>query len=360
MVLDTPPFAAQYKGNDWRAWDEYVQSHSGATCYHSSAWKRAVERAYGSRSYYLILRGRRAAAAGTSGDEQTIGVLPLFHLRNCLSGNQLVSLPFCDYGGVLADDEECARVLVSAAGQLAERLGNAAVEFRHIDEVACDRLQTFCHKVRMVLEVPADVNRLWGNLHAKVRNQIRKGKKERLFSVLGGGELLEHFYRVLSFNMRDLGSPVHSKALVRCVLEEFGASARLQVVYKDNIPVGAGLIIGFGDTVFIPWASTLRQFNRFCPNMMLYWKFIKYAAESGFQKFDFGRSSPHEGTYNFKKQWGARAIPLHWQYGFFNGSTESASVQVKEGYTRWISMWKRLPLPLANAIGPHIRKRISL
>jgi lipid II:glycine glycyltransferase (peptidoglycan interpeptide bridge formation enzyme) len=93
--------------------------------------------------------------------------------------------------------------------------------------------------------------------------------------------------------------------------------------------------------------------------MMLYWNFLKYTVDHGFRKFDFGRSSPNEGTYKFKEQWGARATPLYWQYST-NGHGLPPDPASREKYAPLVSFWKKLPLPLANFIGPHIRKHISL
>ena len=349
---------ANYETKKRQLWNDYVSSHKGGTCYHATSWKTAVERVYGHPSHYIIA----LAVGGNDGgvvQDRIVGVLPLFHLKNIWFGNQLVSLPFCDCGGILADDERVARALLQKALKLAGTLDDAAVELRHTDQVVSERLATSSHKVRMILEIDGDADKVWKSFDGKLRSQIRKPAKEGLIAKIGGMELLNDFYTVFAFNMRDLGSPVHSKALAKCVLEEFGESAKLQVVYKEGLPVSAGLIICFRDTVFIPWASTLRQFNRLSPNMMLYWNFLKYAADHGFRKFDFGRSSPDEGTYKFKDQWGAKPTPLYWQYSL-NGHRAPAFPVSSEKYAAFVSLWKRLPLSVANMIGPHIRKHISL
>lgn len=351
------PQTVQYEEIYQRQWDDYVIAHRDATCYHLTAWKRAVERAYGHRSCYFM-------AKSESPDPRLckiVGVLPLFHLKNFLFGNQLVSLPFCDYGGILADDEHVISALALRSTEVSRNLNNATVEFRNTQSICSDRLITSSHKVRMVLELHGDSEKLWKSFAPKLRSQIRKPEKEGLLSKIGGIELLDDFYRVFSFNMRDLGSPVHSKILVRAVLEEFGESSKLQVVYKGNIPVGAGLILCFRDAVFVPWASTVRQFNPLSPNMMLYWNFLRYAADNKFLTFDFGRSSPQEGTYKFKVQWGAKPSPLYWQYSTVKDKPEgSVPPLAKERYSSLASLWKKLPLPLANMMGPHIRKHISL
>jgi len=351
----------QYEEKYRQLWDDYVIAHPEATCYHLTAWKRAVARAYERHSYYFIAWSRSLENSGAANQGKIVGVLPLFHLKNFLFGNHLVSLPFCDYGGVLADDKHVVRALVQRSTELSRELNNATVEFRNIERVTSDRLITSSHKVRMVLELPGDSEKLWKSFGPKLRSQIRKPQKEGLISKIGGVELLDDFYKVFSFNMRDLGSPVHSKVLVKAVLEEFGESSKLQVVYRSKMPIGAGLILSFRDAVFIPWASTLKQFNPLSPNMMLYWNFLKYAADNNFLKFDFGRSSPEEGTYKFKEQWGAKPSPLYWQYASLK-DTQQASVNplAKEKYSSLVSVWKKLPLPLANMLGPYIRKHISL
>jgi FemAB-related protein (PEP-CTERM system-associated) len=351
----------QYQDKHKQAWDDYVFAHSEGTCYHLNAWKRAVEQAYEHKSYYFLAVSTSSEHDCTPRHGEIVGVLPLFHLKNVLFGNHLVSLPFCDYGGILADDNHVARAFVQTSTELCRKVQNATVEFRNTRRVTSDWLITSSHKVRMALELDGDSEKLWKSVNAKVRNQIRKALKEGLIAKIGGGELLNDFYKVFSFNMRDLGSPVHSKSLIAAVLHEFGSSSKVQVIYKDNVPVGAGLIICFRDTVFIPWASTLRRFNPLSPNMLLYWNFLKYAADNDFRKFDFGRSSPNESTYKFKEQWGARAVPLYWQYGSQNGAQEATDDPLrKEKYWSLVSLWKQLPLPLANIMGPYIRKRISL
>lgn len=261
----------------------------------------------------------------------------------------------------MADNEEVSSALLQASVDLSKKLNNAALELRNTKKMVANQFSTSSQKVRMVMELKGDSHSLWKSFKPKLRSQIRKPEKEGLVSRIGGLGLLDDFYRVFCVNMRDLGSPVHSKALIKGVLEEYPEFSKLQVVYRDKIPIGAGLIIHFRDTVNIPWASTLRQFNPLSPNMMLYWNFLKYAADNGYRKFDFGRSTPQEGTYKFKEQWGAEPNLLFWQYWEKNHSREpSDGVDNKRKYGSLVSVWKRFPLPIANFMGPVIRRHISL
>jgi serine/alanine adding enzyme len=353
-MLKIVPYEDRYA----QAWDYYVFSHPEGTCYHLTEWKRAIEKAYGHKSYYLI--ARTVSVGSSPYDEPIVGILPFFHLNHVIFGNTLVSLPFCDYGGALSDTKEVDSYFLRESISLAEKLNKASVEFRNAKRVAFGELVTSFHKVRMVLKLSGNSDTLWKNFEPKLRSQIRKPQKEGLDSIMGGHELLDDFYKVFSFNMRDLGSPVHSKALVRAVLEEFAGLSHMQVVYMKGMPIASGLIICFRDTVFMPWASSIRKFNPLSPNMMLYWNFLKYAADAGYQKFDFGRSTPYEGSYKFKEQWGAKPSPLYWQHRRENGSTEASGADPKRSYQRLISLWKKFPIPVANMVGPLIRKNISL
>jgi len=128
--------------------------------------------------------------------------------------------------------------------------------------------------------------------------------------------------------MRDLGSPVHSKTLIQNVIEEFTDQFKIILVYKGNQPVACSIIVGFKDILQNPWASALRQYSRLSPNMLLYWAMLEHGCDTGYEYFDFGRSSPDEGTYKFKKQWGSKPKPLHWQYIYLkNKPSDSATDQ---------------------------------
>ncbi|MGV1098211.1 FemAB family XrtA/PEP-CTERM system-associated protein [Thiovibrio sp. JS02] len=333
------------------AWEQYVQENPHAGPYLSLAWKEAVENGYGHTAYYL--------AAFQHG--RIKGVLPLFLIKPPLPGcgGSLVSLPFCDYGGLFADDGEGAAALVERALSLAGELG-AGLEIRSSSPVPVvaedDRFGQATDKCRMLMELPSSSALLWDGFKSKLRSQVKRAGKDGLLCRTGHAELLPDFYSVFSQNMRDLGSPVHSKKWLHSLLGAYGGRARAAVVYKDDIAVAGGIVLAHGKLLTIPWASALREYNRLSPNMLLYWTFLEYACDNGFEFFDFGRSTPNEGTYAFKKQWGARPAPLHWyRQGFPRGGVEKA------GTARRLleQVWRRLPLAAANFMGPSVRKYID-
>ncbi len=354
---------------DIPAWDRYVEAHRGATLYHLSGWERVIRKTYGHKTYYLM---------AVKNDNLVAGVLPLVHLKHFLFGNNLISIPFFDMGGVLADDEQTEKAIMAQAVKIGKNLGTANIELRHTGPLSClselsrnsgtfDQsginlsVQVRSHKVRMLLALSESSEILMKSFKSKLRSQIRKPMKEALHSKIGGQEMLDVFYKVFLKNMRDLGSPVHSKKLIRNVLEEFPDKARIIMVYKDSQPLACSLVVGFRDTLENPWASSLREHSRLSPNMLLYWTMLEYACDNGYAFFDFGRSSPDEGTYKFKEQWGAEPNTLHWHYISLGGKPAGEGEDDdKSKFDKAIHYWKKLPVPVTKIIGPLIRKHVGL
>jgi FemAB-related protein (PEP-CTERM system-associated) len=334
------------------AWDRYVLNHSGGLAYHQFAWKRAVTAAYKFDSRYLI-----AEDCG-----KICGILPLIVFRRPFSAPSYVSLPYCDIGGCLAESDEVKDLLVAKAIAQGTTEGVSGIDLRTGSKTSSIETDMPANqKVRMVLELPDSAETLLKGLKAKLRSQVNKPLRDGLTFQLGGSELVADFYQVFAENMRDLGSPVHSRCWVESVVTNFAENARIGLVYTPEKELAAaGIILLHGDIVSIPWASSLRRFNRQNPNMMLYWHFLAFAADHGFRYFDFGRSTPGEGTYKFKQQWGAKPVALDWTQLDMNGRKSVSSSTSSTARTRIEACWQRMPLPLCNYLGPLLRRYISL
>jgi len=338
--------------SDKSRWDAYVHSHPGGLAYHAYAWKTAVEKAYQFKTCYLAAESRN----------EICGVFPLVHHKPPMLKGNLVSLPYCDVGGILANDAEAQSALMSHALKLMEHSGAASLKIRKAflpEENVESEITT--SKVRMVLELGCSSDQLLSGLKAKLRSQVRKPARDGLYAKLGGIDLLEDFYNIFSENMRELGSPVHSRNWISEVILAFGGQSRIGMVYMpDGTPAAGGIILFTKRIVSIPWASSLRRLNRWNPNMLLYWTFLEFAADTGFEYFDFGRSTPGEGTYRFKAQWGAEPSPLVWTSVSPNG--EENQVQSSSGRNREKieALWRKMPLGVCNLLGPYLRKQIDL
>jgi FemAB-related protein (PEP-CTERM system-associated) len=329
-------------------WNKYILNSSSSTGYHQIGWKHIIEKTYRLKPFYLM----------ATDDGKVHGILPLFFIKSKLFPTHLVSLPFLNYGGICADNVDAEKQLLMEAANLMKEVGAGYVEMHHINNHELD-LATNEDKVTMVLKLEADPEIMWKSFNSKVRNQVRKAEKSGLEVKVGGSEYLNNFYEAFAINMRDLGSPVHSKALFENLLHEFPDTTRVFTVYLGSENVGGAIFISFKDTAEVPWASSKREYLQYCPNNLLYWEIIKYACEQEFKYFDFGRSTKDSGTYHFKKQWGAESKQLYWQYYLPTGAQipEATHTSLKEHFM--IGIWKRLPLRVTKILGPRIRKNIS-
>ena len=383
--------------SDSAAWDTYVRNHPDGTLFHLSKWKTVIEKTYRHRAYYLVAtedRSQRSEAGGLSWDQNKrgnkysifniqysiTGILPLFHLKSLLFGNNLISMPYFDMGGILADNEEVEKALLSEALKIGRQLRADIIELRHTKALSCladssvliadsqknnnvlppINYATKSHKVRMLLKLPQSSETLLQSFKSKLRSQIKKPMKEGLVSKIGGVELLDDFYKVFIANMRDLGSPVHSKKLIYNVLEAFSDNARIIIIYKENTPLACSLVAGFNNILQNPWASALRKYSRLAPNMLLYWSMLEYACDNGYRYFDFGRSTPDEGTYKFKAQWGSKPAALAWQFISLNGRKVDSASDERSKFDAAVAFWQKLPVCITKIIGPPVRKNIGL
>lgn len=338
-----------YTDSDRARWDAYAIASDHASCYHLIGWKKVIEEAFGHKTYYLL-----------SEDENSHlnGILPIVHLKSLLFGNFAVSLPYFNYGGICADTKEIGDELLRAATDIARSEGIGHLELRQIQNFLTE-LPVKTTKVSMRLSLPSTSEELMKSFSSKLRSQIKRPLREGMYTKITGKEGLDDFYTVFSLNMRDLGTPVYGKSFFRHILESFPASARICTAYtKEKRPVASGFLMGFKETLEIPWASSLRAYNRLSPNMLLYWSVLEFACNQAFKIFDFGRSTPDEGTYKFKEQWGAEPIQLYWSYWLKNGGSLPELNPHNPKYKMAIKTWQKLPLYVTQLLGPHIVKNL--
>jgi serine/alanine adding enzyme len=324
-------------------WDAFVAAHPEATAYHAWDWRDVFGPVFGHEPIYLAARD----------GGRIVGVLPLVSFKSRLFGQFFCSLPFVNYGGILATSRDAAAPLLAEAGRLARARGAAHVELRHVDRQLADA-PVRQHKVTMLLPLKETAEAQWTALDNKVRNMIRKAEKSDLTSESGGLELLDAFHAVFSVNMRDLGTPVYPKRFFAAVLKASGPAARLHVVRHQGTPVAGSMTIVHRNRTEVPWASSLREARTMNPNMLLYWHMLREVIAAGGRVFDFGRSTPGEGTFLFKKQWKAEPVPLHWEYALITRDALPDQSPGSGKFAMAIELWKKLPVPVANTLGPLI------
>jgi FemAB-related protein (PEP-CTERM system-associated) len=329
-------------------WDRFVEQHPTATVAHLAAWGRIARDVYGHESVYLM-----AEEAG-----EIVGVLPLVLLRSRLFGRRLVSMPFLDYGGVLAlPGRGAERPLVDEALGMARERAAQSLGLRQLERVPLP-YPVSEDRVTMLLRLTTE-DEVWRALPAERRNRVRKGEKNGLVATWHGAEALDDFYRVFAVNMRDLGSPVHGRRFFQAMLAELPGTARVLLVRDaTGRTVGAAVCLFFRDTIMVPWVSSLREAFQLCPNFALYWAVIRLGCRTGARALDLGRSFRSAGTYEFKRQWGAQPHPLPW---IFLDTAPGAPPPVDRDASRFellVRAWKRIPVPIATALGPWIRAQV--
>ena len=342
-------------GND--ALDAFVRAHPEGNAYQLAAWRRAVAEAYGYAGRVLVAKHGSELA----------GILPLCEFARPLSRPRWISLPFCDLGGALAVSNAVAEALAARARHDLGTRGAAGLELRCSATGTADEAGLEGRKVRMLLGLPESAAALMQSYPPKLRSQVRKAEKNGLTSeVVTGAAAVAEFYDVYSRNMRRLGSPPHSRAWFEAVQRHYGAAGDMfmVIVRHEGKAVGAGWVLLCGDKAVIPWASTLAEFNSLAPNMLLYWTIQSHLCERGVRQFDFGRSTFGEGTYKFKKQWGALPVALDWKEWDAQGMATLPAPAAPGGGSSLRplieSAWQKLPLGVANQLGGRLRRYISL
>lgn len=340
-----------------KQWNEYATENVAAKYSHLFDWGESIATTYALPIFRLAVINPQI--------NRISGILPLVLFAPPGKEKRLISIPYTDAAGIVADDRESGRRLLLAGLSLANELGADHLELRQNGDFHAflqlqNSISTWCYtphtfKTGLLRPLPTSVDAHWTELSAKVRNQIRKARRCGGRAKAGGVELLADFYSVFSENMRDLGSPVHAPELFQSLIGSETLRTAIIVIYLHDKPVAAAVVLLHNETLYNPWASSLRSYRPFCPNMLLYWSMLEYAVNNHCKWFDFGRSSPNAPTCRFKVQWGAGMKPLVWHVFSrkpHNWDPRSESLEY--------DTWKNIDLEHSRRDGPAIRRWISL
>jgi FemAB-related protein (PEP-CTERM system-associated) len=331
---------------DEARWDEFVLNCPEATFFHRAGWKRVIERAFGHKTWFLY--------AESEGHIQ--GILPLAEINSRLFGHALISLPFCVYGGIAATSEAAAQALDQAAQALARQQNVDHLEYRNLKPVHPDWPGKDLY-VTFRKEIDPDVERNMLAIPRKQRAMVRKGIKAGLASEIDDG--VERFFSVFADNVHRHGTPALPKRYFALLKETFGSDCEVLSVLKDGQVLSSVLSFYFRDEVLPYYAGDTLAARDVAANDFKYWELMRRACERGIKVFDYGRSKRGTGPFDFKKNWGFEPQPLHYEYQLHRAKAVPDHNPLNPKYQLFIKAWQRLPLPLANLIGPHIVKNLG-
>ena len=323
--------------------DAFVRERSAATPFHLTGWSRAVAIGCGQRARYLV--AERA-------DGSIAGVLPLTEMRSPLFGRALVSAAFGVAGGVLGDAVE---ELASGAWALAQRLGCPSVELRGGPGPAGWTADTTTY-LGFVRPLAADDEAELLAIPRKQRAEVRRALGFDLEVAVGrdARALAEH-YRAYGESVRNLGTPVFPAGLLRAAVEQLDAD--LLTVRHAGKAVASVLSLYLNGTVYPYWGGGTDVARALRANDRMYFALMSHARARGCTRFDFGRSKAGTGAAAFKKNWGFAPEPLtYWSRS--DGPTRAVN-PLNPKYALMVRTWRRLPLPLANLLGPPIARGLG-
>ncbi|URW76774.1 FemAB family PEP-CTERM system-associated protein [Sphingomonas donggukensis] len=329
----------------------YVAGHSGGTPFHLLIWSLAVAKGCGQANRYLVAE---------RGDGQIAGVLPLTLVRSRLFGCALVSAGFGVDGGVLADDADVSRTLADAAWRIAGQEGATSLELRGGDSPSDAFHTDTATYLGFVAPLAADDAAQLAAIPRKQRAEVRKSFDTGLTITTGTApaDRAAH-YAVYAESVRNLGTPVFPRSLFAAVLDAFGDAADILTVRHDGRPVASVLSLYWRGTVYPYWGGGNAAARPLRANDAMYFALMNHARAKSCTRFDFGRSKAGTGAAAFKRNWGFSGEPLAYHVRTADGAAPRTVNPLDPRYARKIAAWKRLPLPIANLVGPYLSRGLG-
>lgn len=331
---------------DAERWDQFVMTCPQATFFHRAGWKAVIEKAFGHRAWFYYVER----------DGEMVGVLPLAEIKSRLFGHSLSSLPFCVYGGIATESAAARVALEQAAKDLAHRLGVGHLEFRNIssqhpDWPAKNLYATFRKEI-----LPDEETNMLA-IPRKQRAMVRKAMKAGLESRID--QDIDGFFAAYSCSVHRLGTPVFPKKYFRLLKQTFGEDCECMTILNQGRIVAAVMSFYFRDEVLPYYGGGTEEARNVAGNDFMYWELMRQACGRGYRIFDFGRSKRGTGSFDFKKNWGFQPQPLHYEYQLYRATSIPDTNPLNPKYQLFIKAWQRVPLWLANILGPHIVKNLG-
>lgn len=326
----------------------FLAEHPDTTAFHRLDWLDAVERAAGHKCHVLL-----SECGGT-----IRSVLPLHEVHSPLFGRALVSAGFGVGGGMVG---EAHQQVFAAAQELAVRLNCPSIELRGGHLPAGDRwhVKTDSH-AGFVNPLAADDEAQLLAIPRKQRAEVRRGLGHGMEVRAGrSAEDRAMHYAVYAQSVRNLGTPVFPKRLFDAVMDAFGEDADILTVCHDGKPLSSVLSLYHRGAVMPYWGGGTFAARAMRANDVMYYALMNHARGRGCTSFDFGRSKVDTGAYHFKRNWGFEPQPLSYAHWTADGQAPRDVNPLSPRYKAKIALWQKLPLGIANRIGPFIAQGLA-
>jgi FemAB-related protein (PEP-CTERM system-associated) len=324
-------------------WEEFVRAHPNGSFFHQVGWKKVMQATYGyqPRYFYSEREGR------------ITGIAPSFLISNWMMGRCLMSLPFAVYGGVCAADAESEAALVAHLERISQEERAEYLEIRNRTGEILPGYHANPRYATFTLPLVSDTETLYKALPKDIRYMIRKGEKAGL-TVKRGAGLLDQFYRLMTVNLRRLGTPAFPRALFENLLREYPSQVEVTVVYSGDKAVSGGMSFFFRNWIQPYYVGSLDEAKGLAANNFLWWEMMKLGAEKGCAIFDFGRSKKDSGNFDFKKKWNPQIDTLSYQVRLVRRKKVPNFSPTNSKFQMATNAWKKMPLGLTRALGPYL------
>jgi len=329
-------------------WDAFVLASPQATFFHRAGWQSIIADVFKHNSYFLYAESENG---------QIEGVLPLGHVKSWLFGNSLTSVPFTVYGGAAANSEQATTALEQEAQKIAQSLDVDHLELRHVDNRHPDwPTQDLYVTFRKEILPTEEANML--AVPRKQRAMVRKGIKNDLRSEIDA--TADRFFALFADNVHRHGTPALPKKYFTALMTVFGPDCEvLTVVSPQGKPLSSVLSFYFRDEVLPYYAGDDEAARDLAANDFKYWELMRRACIRGLKVFDYGRSKKGTGPYAFKKNWGFEPTQLHYAFKLYKANAIPQNNPSNAKFSLLIATWRRMPIGLANWLGPFIVRNLA-
>jgi len=345
--MSEPYVVHELDGSLEAAWDAFVDNCDEATFFHRAGWKRVVERAFGHRTHYLLVQRGNTI----------VGVLPLVEVKSALFGHALISNGFSVCGGPAVSEEPARALLNARAAELLKSTGASYIEYRcppKLNEGWQSRDNLYAN---FAAPLPANEEENLKQIPRKQRAVVRKAIGSHLTYEIDA--TTDRLYDLYAVSVRNLGTPVFSRAYFAALLDVFAPDCDVLTVCDHGKAVASVMNFYFKGQVMPFYTGSIPEARRLGANDLMYWRLMRHASAKGCTVFNFGRSKIGTGPYDFKKNWGFTPEPITHQFLLKPGMEMPNINPTNAKYKLMITMWKKLPVPVANILGPPIVRNIA-